>query len=105
MTYSSQPKSQMKCSEKYWPKVLGGRGRETMVKFTKKSLLAAASVASLITSATNAMGQTRSGDRSVTGVEEIVVTAQKRSENLQDVPASITALNEKALDLRQIGSL
>lgn len=32
------------------------------------------------------------------GLEEIVVTAQKRTERLQDVPISVTAFNEKALD-------
>ena len=33
-------------------------------------------------------------------VEEIVVTAQKRSENLQDVPVSVTAINGQALEER-----
>ncbi|MFM7274007.1 MAG: TonB-dependent receptor, partial [Gammaproteobacteria bacterium] len=32
------------------------------------------------------------------GLEEIVVTAQKRSERLQDVPISITTFDEKTLD-------
>ncbi|HUI61919.1 MAG TPA: TonB-dependent receptor plug domain-containing protein, partial [Steroidobacteraceae bacterium] len=32
------------------------------------------------------------------GLEEIVVTAQKRTENLQDVPMSITALDAKVLE-------
>ena len=31
-------------------------------------------------------------------LEEIVVTAQKRSENLQDVPIAITAVSGQALD-------
>ena len=39
------------------------------------------------------------------GVEEIVVTAQKREENLQDTPISIVALGEKALEQRGINSL
>ena len=38
-------------------------------------------------------------------VEEIVVTAQKREENLQDTPFSIVALGEKALEQRGINSL
>ena len=38
------------------------------------------------------------------GVEEIVVTAQKRSENLQRVPIAITAATEKALDAQHITS-
>jgi iron complex outermembrane recepter protein len=39
------------------------------------------------------------------GLEEIVVTAQKRSENLQDTPISISVLSSKALEDRHIGSL
>src|SRR5690606_24695221 len=35
-------------------------------------------------------------------VEEVVVTAQKREENLQDVPISVTALSADALDARGI---
>ena len=35
-------------------------------------------------------------------LEEVVVTAQKRSENIQDVPGSITALSGEALADRQI---
>lgn len=38
-------------------------------------------------------------------LEEIVVTAQKRSENLQDTPISISVLGAKALEDRHIGSL
>ncbi|WP_340267950.1 TonB-dependent receptor [Sphingobium mellinum] len=36
------------------------------------------------------------------GIPEIVVTAQKRSENIQKVPATITALGSEALETRQI---
>jgi outer membrane receptor protein involved in Fe transport len=32
------------------------------------------------------------------GLEEVVVTAQRRSENLQDVPAAVTALSGKSLE-------
>ncbi len=35
-------------------------------------------------------------------IEEIVVTAQKRAQNVQDVPISITALSEQALEKRGI---
>jgi len=38
-------------------------------------------------------------------VEEIVVTARKRSENLRDVPLAITAFTETALERRNITSL
>jgi len=39
------------------------------------------------------------------GLEEIVVTAQKRSENLQDTPISISVMTSQALEDRHIGSL
>ena len=39
------------------------------------------------------------------GIQEIVVTAQKRSENLQRVPATITALGSETLESRQINSI
>ncbi|CAB1370483.1 TonB-dependent receptor [Denitratisoma oestradiolicum] len=38
-------------------------------------------------------------------LEEVIVTAQKRSENLQDVPISVQALNSKALENAGIVSL
>jgi iron complex outermembrane receptor protein len=42
-------------------------------------------------------GQTSSGQ-----IEEVIVTAQRRSENLQDVPLSITALSSTALEERAV---
>jgi iron complex outermembrane receptor protein len=35
-------------------------------------------------------------------VEELVVTAQKRAENIQDVPLSIIAVGEKAMEAKGI---
>src|SRR5258708_21342343 len=42
-------------------------------------------------------GQTSSGQ-----VEEVIVTAQRRSESLQDVPLSITALSSSTLEQRDV---
>src|SRR4029077_9274666 len=42
-------------------------------------------------------GQTSSGQ-----IEEVIVTAQRRSESLQDVPLSITALSSTALEERAV---
>lgn len=39
------------------------------------------------------------------GLEEIVVTAQRRSERLQDVPITVTAFNDQALQSRGITNL
>ena len=52
-----------------------------------------------------AIPQKNQGDRPSQGLEEIVVTAQKRAENLQDVPISITALNDAALEARGISGI
>ena len=38
----------------------------------------------------------------VSGLDEIVVTAQKREENLQQTPLSISAISSKQLELQQI---
>ena len=44
-------------------------------------------------------------DANTATLDEIVVTAQKRSENLQDTPISISVLGGKALEDRHIGAL
>jgi iron complex outermembrane receptor protein len=44
----------------------------------------------------------RSGDSRNRLIEEIIVTAQKREENLQDVPISVQAFSSDALDARGI---
>src|SRR5690349_9086725 len=38
-------------------------------------------------------------------VEEVVVTAQKRAENVQDVPIAISAFTENALQARAVGNV
>ncbi|MDY0066379.1 MAG: TonB-dependent receptor [Steroidobacteraceae bacterium] len=43
--------------------------------------------------------------RTSAGVEEVIVTAQKREESLQDTPISIVALSSKTLESRGIDSL
>jgi iron complex outermembrane receptor protein len=45
------------------------------------------------------------GDVSSGVIEEVVVTAQKRSESIQDIPFAITALSQDALDRAGISSL
>src|ERR1700757_3121127 len=39
------------------------------------------------------------------GLEEVVVTAQKRVENLQDVPISVQVLDTKTLDQLNVGNI
>jgi len=57
----------------------------------------------LALSAGVATAQTSAQDS--TAIEEIVVTAQKRSENLQDVPVSVTALTSDALAARGVNNV
>ena len=57
------------------------------------TILAVMNVAALAQST----GQTSSGQ-----IEEVIVTAQRRSESLQDVPLSITALSSAALEQRAV---
>src|SRR5262249_49728270 len=40
-----------------------------------------------------------------TGLEEVVVTAEKRTENVQNVPVSIQVLDNKTLDQLKVGGL
>lgn len=44
-------------------------------------------------------------DSQAVGLEDIVVTAQKRTENIQDVPIAISAFTAQALESRGIGSV
>lgn len=61
----------------------------------RSSLHAAAAVSALAVSAP-ALGQ-EAATGTTTGIEEIVVTAQKRAQNLQDVPVSVTAFSDTAI--------
>lgn len=65
-----------------------------------KAALAAS--ASLMVLATPAMAQ-EAQDSS--GIGDIVVTAQKRSENVQDVPIAISAVGNKFLESRGVESI
>lgn len=60
----------------------------------RSSLLATVSLALLTPGA--ALAQTDPADD--VGVEEVVVTAQKRAENVQDVPISVTAFSARTLE-------
>jgi iron complex outermembrane receptor protein len=66
-------------------------------------LLAGVGSAALLT-AWPAMAQGQEAQRAV-GIEEIVVTARKREERLQDVPLSITAFTETELQRRNVQGL
>jgi len=69
---------------------------------TKTGLLASALLASSMLTAVTAQAQTTPSG--AVALEEVVVTAQKRSENLQDVPVSIQAFGEAKLEELQVGN-
>lgn len=72
------------------------------VRFRKVGLCSAALFAStMFTSAAYAQAQPAT---QATALEEVVVTAQKRSENLQDVPVSIQALGGEKLEQLQVAA-
>lgn len=64
----------------------------------RRNLLLGASTLALMTFA----GVARAAEPETVAVEEVIVTAQKRSENIQDVPLSIMAVSEKALEARGV---
>jgi iron complex outermembrane recepter protein len=69
----------------------------------RTTLLATAMAAAL--PAAPALAQETAGDDADIGIQDIVVTAQKREENLQDTPISIVALGSDALDQKGVGSM
>ena len=68
-----------------------------MKKMLKCGALAGASAMALVWS-----GAAMAQDAADSGLQEIVVTAQKRSENLQDTPLAVSALTAETLEARGI---
>ena len=68
--------------------------------------LALVSLSALATTlAAPAMAQTAAAAADTGGIAEIVVTAQKRAENVQDVPIAISAFTATALQERAVGDV
>ena len=61
---------------------------------SKGGLLTTALLASTMLTAVAAQAQAQTAPQGAVALDEVVVTAQKRSENLQDVPVSIQALGQ-----------
>ena len=73
----------------------------TLVKFKKFVVLSAVAT---VTVAASAQAQ-NAASSDVATLEEIVVTAQRRSESLQDVPIAITVATKEQIERDQIYSL
>ncbi len=81
--------------------------RQIKGECVNKNLMTAAAVASGLMGAASAWGQAAPATPQNSGgvfLEEIVVTAQKRRENLQDVPIAVTAITGEALQNSGVGS-
>jgi iron complex outermembrane recepter protein len=69
---------------------------------TRIALLSAVSLAAML--ASPAYAQQTSEDEQTAGIADIVVTAQRRQESVQDVPIAITAFNAETIEARGISS-
>jgi iron complex outermembrane receptor protein len=75
------------------------RGEQIMIKrFSERQLWAASAMVIAISNATPAFAQEDADDE--TGISNIIVTAQRREENLQDVPISVSAFDAEQLAAR-----
>ncbi|MGO9934366.1 MAG: TonB-dependent receptor [Steroidobacteraceae bacterium] len=85
----------------------GIRSHEGRAALIKAGSLSGASALTLAVLANLHAGPVRAADAAAedTGLTEIIVTAEKRSENLEVVPASISAFTSKTLDQQGITSV
>ena len=86
----------------------GIRSHQGHAAFNKTGSLGGASALTLAVLANLHPAPARAADAAAvedTALNEIVVTAEKRSENLERVPASITAFTSKTLDVQGIASV
>ena len=75
-------------------------------RFNLRIRLASVAPAALLALATPAFAQqAQSGEPVAGAVDDVVVTARRRSENLQDVPIAVTAVTGEGLDARGYSSL
>ncbi|MGL4541765.1 MAG: TonB-dependent receptor plug domain-containing protein, partial [Polymorphobacter sp.] len=87
------------------PKISARQGRFGRWLGSSLLVLAAPALAQTTAPATaDAPGTPTMAATDATGLEEITVTAQKRSESMQNVPISITAFSTKKLDQLRVDS-
>jgi iron complex outermembrane recepter protein len=79
---------------------LGG----AMKRYVRGALYGAVAVAGLGAPAGIALGQ-QSDTSAGSVLEEVVITAQRREERIQDVPISVTALNQEQMDAQGVRSI
>jgi iron complex outermembrane recepter protein len=81
------------------------RGSAVLIKASSLSGVSALTLAVLANLHASPARAAEAAAAEDTGLTEIVVTAEKRSENLERVPASITAFTSKTLDVQGIASV
>ena len=65
----------------------------------------ACSIVAVTPQIANAQEETAAEDQSTRKMDTVMVTARSRAESIQDVPLSITALDEEALESKNIANL
>lgn len=70
----------------------------------RKLLIASASIMALALAGYSVKASAQQADAASGGIGEIVVTAQKREQSLQDVPIAVTALGEDVLQTNRVQS-
>ena len=75
------------------------------LELSRTLVMALVATTGSIALAPEALAQNSEEEADVSGIAEIVVTAQKREENLQDTPISIIALGSDTLEQRGVNSL
>ena len=71
--------------------------RETRLRINQKVAYAITTILSACAGAAHAADATAPEEESSAGIQEVVVTAQRRSESIQDVPITIQALSSETL--------
>ena len=79
------------------PALLNGRARALLLSASVTALLACGAPTAFAADA-QASADTTAGDTGPATLDEVIVSARKRDENIQNVPAAVTALTGKQLD-------
>src|SRR5258708_13532737 len=82
-----------------------GRGVGVRVGLAILALGVTGVFSATVTWAADDQAAASAGDTGANNIDEIVVTARKRSENLRDIPASITAISAATIEEAHIPQL
>ncbi len=74
------------------------KGRRLGLKPTKLAIAILPASIMLALSSSNAFAQEQAAENDTLAIEEVIVTAQRREENLQEVPISISAFTSEAIE-------